>query len=288
MEQCQMTRSTLAIATSVLLAATCGSIAAPIDATIESFIKTKPNFTETLPGVRTLDLDDALKRTLKQVVKREGNVRLTKLPLPDGSEVDVNLYEVNPFPEGFRLEMAGSRGSRFIDPADGDLVFLKGTVAGKPDSMVYLGLYGDRIDGMVKLDGRTSVITSDPRDPTRPTIMYDPMELPEGVLDVNGRHCETFQADIEKVLPALRDPAGGSQGGVAGHTCKVVKLALDIDYDLTSGPLQSNGWVVLGYIGGLIICSDEIYRRDAGVGIELSYGHDAESAESVSDILERQ
>ena len=160
----------------------------------------------------------------------------------------------------------------FIDPAEGDLVFLKGSVAGKPDSMVYLGLYGDRIDGMVRLDGKTSLIASDPRDPSRPTVIFDPNDLPEGVFDVKNMHCDTLEAEIERVLPALPDPAGGPQGGIAGQTCKVVKLALDIDFDMTTGPLQNNGWVVLGYVGSLIVISDEIYRRDAGVGIELSWG----------------
>ena len=178
----------------------------------------------------------------------------------------------DPFPEGFQLEMApgvkSRKASTFVDPDDSDMIFFKGNVTGDPKSFVFLAHYEDRIHGLIERDGRTFLLSSDTSDRKGPPLIFDPIDLPDELLQNTQWECETHQADIGPIMPEL--PEGGAAGATA--TCRVVKLAIELDYELVSGPLESNGLAVLFYLGAVLTISDEVYRRDSGVGLEFSYG----------------
>ena len=261
-----------AVIASALLATTSATLASTEAVSIPSFFTQQTNITDALPGVRPLKINDALRRQLKTLSAEGETVRITSIPLPDGTKVDADLRAIDPFPDGFKLEMAPGLGSKkashFVDPDNADMLFLKGNLTGDSSSLVFLATYEDRIHGMIEQDGRTLIIASDPTDQGRPTTIFNPIELPEGVLDEATWECETHQADIGPIMPNLPD------GGVAGQTgtCRVVKLAFELDWELVAGPLESNAFAVLFYLGTVLSISDEIYRRDSGVGLVFSYG----------------
>ena len=262
----------LAVIASTLLAAASGAMASSDAQAIDSFIKPPPALTADLPGVRTLQFDSKLAGELKQVAARDGRLKLTALPMPGGDVLDLDLVTTNPFTDGFRFEWAPGLGSKdrestFIDPLDGDLVFLKGTVPGDPDSMVIIATEGERVEGLVKTGERTAIITSDPGAPDRPVVIYEPSALPEGLIESPAWHCETNHGEIVRQLPEM--PSGGVAGTTA--SCYRLKLALDLDYELVADQLGSDAWAVLTYVGMLVTAADEICRRDLGLGVVMSY-----------------
>ncbi|MCH2161399.1 MAG: M12 family metallo-peptidase, partial [Phycisphaerales bacterium] len=268
-----MIKTGLAVIASTLLASATGSMAAVESHAIDSFIKTRPGMSSDLPGVRTLQFDSKLAKEVKRVAARDGRVKLSSIPMPQGDNLELDLVTANPFVDGFRFEMAPGLNSpdtksTFLDPNSSDLIFLKGTVTGQPDSIVVIATQGTQVEGMIKMRDRTAIITSDRDDPDRPVVVYDPEALPEGMLQWGDWNCETHQADIMRQLPEM--PGGGVAGG--NGTCYKLKLAIELDYDLISGPLNSNGWAALLYVGTLVVTTDELYRRDVGMGVVMSYG----------------
>ena len=123
-----MMRTHLAIVASTLLASTSASLANTNEQSVPSFIKEKPGVREALPGVRSLQIDHALRRRLKEKTADGSTIRVTSIPLPDGTTIDADLRMSDPFPEGFQLEMApgvkSRKASTFVDPDDSDMIFL--------------------------------------------------------------------------------------------------------------------------------------------------------------------
>ena len=83
---------------------------------------------------------------------KAGSARVADFPLPGGQRVDLEVSSV---------DIVGGRTRFFVKSQDGiqevggpDMRFFRGHVAGDPESLVSLNLFGGRIAGFVRHDGR--------------------------------------------------------------------------------------------------------------------------------------
>lgn len=207
-------------------------------------------------------------RELASKAARGGIIKLSSIPMPDGSRVDVELEAWRPFAAGRTLEFsrATDRGRSVQRVLDMQTVtFLKGHVRGRKDSVVMIAAKDDRMEGFLSYPGTSARITREagkagPRDVIRPARERE-LPVPESM---------GCGMDIDDLSPELG--AAMSAGGLAGTTddCAVIRLAFEIDHDLWTSQLNEDGLVTLVYIAKLLYTTDEVVRRTLGAQIELA------------------
>lgn len=83
---------------------------------------------------------------------RAGSARVADFPLPDGQRIDLEVAAVDVVAGRTHFFVHGGEGLREV--AGPEMRFFRGRVAGDPESLVSLNLFGGRIAGFVRYDGR--------------------------------------------------------------------------------------------------------------------------------------
>ena len=198
-----------------------------------------------------------------------GNVvKLRSIPMPDGTEIDVDLRAFDPFGPDCVLQFsrAGARGKsveRVLEMKD--VTFLKGHVRGRKDSMVMIAAKGDRMEGFFSYEGTTARITRDTSEATPKNVIL-PAVPPEGMLPPDGVGCGMSFDDH-----APDEGASMDEGGLAGATgdCHLIRIAIELDYELYANRLNEDGLATIVYVAKILYTTDEVIRRDLGAQIEL-------------------
>jgi hypothetical protein len=94
-----------------------------------------------------------------------------------------------------------------------------------------------------------------------------PAARPDGVLPPDGVGCGMSFDDL--VLDADSSMADGGLAGAAGD-CHLIRIALELDYELYSNRLNADGLATLVYVAKILYTADEVVRRDLGAQIELA------------------
>jgi hypothetical protein len=208
--------------------------------------------------VRAVVLDEAA----LAAVRTEHEMVLVGVPVGGGRSVDVEAERFEVLTPDARVVARTAEGDR--EMARPDVVLLRGSVTGERDSRVFLALSPLGCNGWVEMGGARHILSAG-RD-GRPTVVYDLAALPGG-------------------LPGLRDivcggglaaPAGGEPGGVPGDglrsaTCRSARVAVDGDFKYTSEVFGGNAAAAQAYIVTLAGAVSEIFRRDLGLTMALSF-----------------
>ena len=128
---------------------------------------------------------------LKEKAAGGSVVKLRSIPMPDGTNVDVDLRPWNPFGPGSALQFSrvGAHGKsvqRVLEMKD--VTFLKGHVRGRKDSVVMIAVKDDRMEGFFSYEGTTARITRDTSQPTPKDVIL-PAARPDGVLPPDDVGC---------------------------------------------------------------------------------------------------
>ncbi len=208
-----------------------------------------------------------------------GGGALHGVPLGPGVEVTLALSPIEPFAADAVLEYRaeperiGSRVETLQRPLRARGVFLHGAVVGAPESRAFLAVSDAGTFGFVEWNGSTYIISSGPTGRGLPTVSYDLAAMPAGLIETPAWTCGRDGAALDDGLPAgLADPDGngGADGGVAGGTCRQIRLAFDTDhefYQLMGGDVEA----CTAYVATLSAALTTIYSRDLSARLAATY-----------------
>ena len=114
---------------------------------------------------------------------RAGSARVADFPLPGGQRVDLEVSSVDILGGSTRFFIHGGEGVREV--AGPEMRFFRGRVAGDPESVVSLNLFGGRIAGFVRHDGRE--YTFGPRAFSPDRDGADDIEMVDGTSEAGPR-----------------------------------------------------------------------------------------------------
>ena len=226
-------------------------------------------------GMHGIRIKPELIDRLKSEAREKGFVQVMDFPLADGQTIQLELREANPIAPGAKFVIRSSKDPKnaieqpFRVPEGA--VVLTGNVTGEPGSFAMLALWEKASYGLIQSSRGTSVIASGmPGNEFQPVI-YDPVTALGGILEMKPWRCGSEPGD--RIFEArAHDHAEAPAGGLAGvDECRVIKLALEYDFEFWTSALNANDENAFFYTLALAAAMDEIYRRDVGIGIQISY-----------------
>ncbi|HZN02563.1 MAG TPA: hypothetical protein VFD06_03145, partial [Candidatus Polarisedimenticolia bacterium] len=174
-----------------------------------------------------------------------GSARVADFPLPGGHRIDLEVSSVDIVGGRTRFFVNGGEGVREV--AGPAMRFFRGRVAGDPESLVSLNLFGGRIAGFVRHDGRE--YTFGPRA----------FSVDRGGAD-----------DIEVVDETMEEgPTGGCDGDETADSGGVFALTGRPDLERTYSPNIDAGTLLLGWIA--VEGTVEWVTKHGGVAAATTY-----------------
>jgi len=194
-----------------------------------------------------------------------GGGRLPAVPLDALTALDLDLRPRSPWAPAAQMDCVGKRTRtqrRLGGEGGGDAVYLSGSVAGVPGSTAFLAATAAGVFGFVDAGQDRWIISSGPHGAGLPTVAYRASDLPPGLIESPEWLCHA--ADLAgSTLPA-------GDGGVAGTTCRQLRLAIDTDHALFtifSGDLAA----LEGYLGTIASALDTILSRDLAMQVSVTH-----------------
>lgn len=210
-------------------------------------------------------------RTLEDAVNlpalRTGEATRIAVPVENGTiNLDMTRFETLT-PGAAVVEVGGDGVERPIDLSD--LVLLKGTIAGDPDSLAFLSYMPDgQVAGFVRSVEGVRVLSSGlPGHEQIASRLASELNLGDGtpfcgVIDEDPR----FYPDGR--VPATEPVGEATPRGTA--PCRAARVAIDSDYEF-SRIFGSNTALSSAYAVTLLAASSTIYERDVNVRLVVPY-----------------
>ena len=199
-----------------------------------------------------------------------GGGLLTDFPLGPHASATLALTPMEPFSADATLAL----GSGAAMPLRAQGAFLQGQVAGDPASSVFLSVSDAGTFGFVATAERQYVISSGPRSLGLPTACVDLTAMPPGLMDPPAWSCGS--GELARLVGGAAgeatdaDGSDSGEGGVAGATCRQIRIAYDTDYEffqLFGGSVST----ATAYVATVTAALNTIYTRDLSARISSSY-----------------
>ena len=262
-----MHRTLLALA-AVFLAATSEAATqnASAPAPVQAFRKVHDplSLPEGLTGPTTpaaaLEVDEAAWAQLEG-----GDVAwIDRVPLSDGSTVDLRLSRVNPFTADARIVVVelvnGRQVEREIERPS--ISAWAGEVAGRPGSRAFLARSEAGLLGWIQFDGHTEILSSGEAGAARVPMITD-----AAALGVTQPVCEEPPAvDPADQLEAASMPSAWFMP----PACRQLPVAVDTDQELLA-KFSGNTTAASAYVATLFAGMADIYTRDFNIRPGLCY-----------------
>lgn len=163
--------------------------------------------------------------------------------------------------------IAGAEGE--FETVPPDLALYRGTLAGDPDSSVFIAASARGVRGVIRSGHQTHFLTLDEAGAPRltPASALHTDELPPDLCAVNAAG-----SDFRAGWPEPRRAGNGSATqGKAERDCRVADIAIDSDFEFTQrfgvdGPAAAAEYALV-----LLGAVSEIYRRDLNVRLNVTY-----------------
>ena len=193
-------------------------------------------------------------------------VELRGFALDDRTAVDLELERFELLAPGAGVVVGGEGGERPL--ALPDIVLLRGTVSGEPDSLAFVGVSPYGTHGFVRRAGGLHVLSTGPHRAHEDRLfelkVTDAAELGAPRQDHPG--CGVTDG-AEWVLAT-----GGGGGGVAGEPpCRVALVAIDSDWEFTGNVFAGDTSASAAYAIILLGAVSEIYARDTNTRLLVSF-----------------
>lgn len=218
-------------------------------------------------GLIKLDFD----RDVYAQVKAAEKVRMTGFALDDRRTVELDLHRVTVFDKNATIVVGTDQGD--VPMARPDVVLLSGSVVGEPDSFAFLGLSPHGTNAIIHQGEETFVVSSGARPAGGEAVIYE-----MGSEAARSIQWQPFQCGNDTLVgpPAnLRIAAGGGGGAAtarsAAEQVRVVRLALETDWEFTGSLFGGDTDASAAYAATLIGAVSEVYTRDVNVALAISY-----------------
>lgn len=217
------------------------------------FVLEKARQAGVTPLAVDLDVYDALEPA--------GRVVLEAFPLDAATRVDLDLHRFEVLAPDAQIVVGTPWGD--VPLPRPEVVLLRGSVCGRPDSSVFLGLTPRGANGFIETPDSRHIIAGGTGGPT---VIYDVADVPAGLVNVRPFTCG---ADELMAPPARR--AGGAEGAGGGGGCGTVALlALETDWEFTE---LFGGETALStaYAETLIGAVSTIFERDVDKTLLINF-----------------
>lgn len=196
------------------------------------------------------------------------HVQLT-MPANLGVET-LELERFNPVAPGARIISVDAQGTE--RPVDlSGLALFRGTISGDPDSLVFISITPDHVNGFVRSQGGLRVISSGNLGPDAPISA----EYARDLNIVDGTSICSVDALDPSFYPDHQipetEPTGISSDsrGIDGP-CRAARIAVDTDYEF-SQLFGGDTDAAAAYAVTLIAASSSVYERDVSVRFVIPY-----------------
>lgn len=222
--------------------------------------------------------DDALTRVSLDAVgyqqlKSQTDVRLVKFSLSGERTVDLELHRIDVFTPNAQIVLGTANGD--VPLPQPDVLLLGGTVAGHPDSSVFLSLSPHGTRGWVQFAGERFVISSGPGKDKSTAVVFDYNALAANNIKwMNNWTCgvDNLVNPPGGVAPVPNGPRGSPSAAAAGGVVVFhAQIAVETDFEFTNNLFGGNLDASAAYAATLIGASSGIYTRDVGTQFSISY-----------------
>jgi hypothetical protein len=222
-------------------------------------------------------IDDAAMAPLSGPTRLGGKVRISKVPLTDGVESDLELERFEVWADDAEIKVFGANQEVLETMPIPDAKYYRGRVAGKPDSLVFLSVAGNRVNGLVYADERKFALGSERKGRGQQgmnIVVQESSILDDIPADGKGFECGVERTQLSSVVRprAVTNAFGEPVSNVAptGTQRSVINLAVDTDYELFVNAASIAGNVT-AYIGNLIGGVSTIYERDLRTEVRIAF-----------------
>ena len=204
-------------------------------------------------------------------VNMDDTVRMFALPVA-GGHVDLELERFSVWTDDAVFVVDNA------EHAKPDITLLRGKVAGKDDSLVVVGIGAHATNGFIEMDGSTySISSGGPNDGAQnanPLLITDLADIRLGDALPTCAIDEGNFIDFAPLGQPVYDEAtlaehGNQNRGTA--PCRVVRIAIDSDYEWTQERFGSNAVAAAEYSLFLMAAISEVYQRDVNVRLAVPY-----------------
>lgn len=203
------------------------------------------------------------------VATRVGQSVRVALPGARGQEI-LDLERINPIAPGAHIVAVDETGAE--SPIDlSNLVLLRGSIAGDPDSLVFVSVADDRVNGFVRAQDGLRVISSGEGGFDGPIAVEYTTDLNLGdgtpFCSVDTQDPSYYpDHSIDSIEPT--DHSDATQRG--GAPCRVARIAVDSDYEFTQ-IFGGDTTASASYALTLMAASSSVYERDLNVRFIVPY-----------------
>jgi hypothetical protein len=147
---------------------------------------------------------------------KAGSARVADFPLPDGQRVDLEVASVEIVDGRTHFLVGHDKGQGVREVAGPEMRFFRGRVAGDPDSLVTLNLFGGRIAGFVRHDGHE--YTFGPRSFAIDRKGADDIELVDAAVESGPRGACDGDQNVGDDGAFPLDPPSGPNASLSGES----------------------------------------------------------------------
>lgn len=215
-------------------------------------------------------------RQLRDPVALGSAVRLVNLTIGDTVQtLEVERFEVWAPDVQIVVDHGGGRSETIQPP---DVRYFRGTVAGDPDSMVFLAVRGDgALEGFViENDRRFRVRSHSPE-----AVLIEDVTFSEEVESAFVCDLDNTPIVAPRGVPSVQtnstDRGVAANGTLSGTGTWTLNLAIETDYELYQD-LGSNSTNVATFIGNVVGAGSVIYQRDLRTNLVVAFSRIQTSA----------
>jgi hypothetical protein len=203
-------------------------------------------------------------------VKEAARLQITNFPLGPERAVDLDLTRFSVTGPHTRFVMATDQGETLISPPD--VVTLRGSVVGHPESEVYLGLSPYCCNGFLTLEGERYILAA------KPGLDHEGRQLDCAVYrqnsirwDFNGPWCRTrYSPPATPPVPVRERELEGEFEG-RPQTYRICDVAVDTDHEYCDDLFDGNVWAATAYTVELWAAASVIYDRELSVKLRICF-----------------
>lgn len=201
-------------------------------------------------------------------LKNADGVTFDNFPLSSTRVATLDLRRFDVLKPGGKV-LDGSTGQELARP---DVVLLRGTANGDPNSSVFLSLSRYGHQGWVSVGGEQYILSSGPANGNKVPVIYRAGDIPEGVMTLEGLSCGGALAPVPGQLPGI-PKSFGPAGPTPQGTCRTVEIAVETDFEYTNviagfgGDPAASAAYITTLFGGI----NEIYMREFSTQVVVSY-----------------
>ncbi|HZW09748.1 MAG TPA: M12 family metallo-peptidase [Phycisphaerales bacterium] len=217
-------------------------------------------------AVREVRLDAA---QLGMLRRQSGPFVLAGFPLPHGGSADLVLEPFDVLTPDAQVVLGAEGGD--VEIGRPDVALFRGSVAGDPDSRVFLSFSALGPNGLIQRAGSTVVLSSGELGGGGPTVIADIADFPRAPEFARAWECGVGAEHVNPLGLDLDAIGVGTGAGPRSNPCRIARIAIDTDFEYTSWLFGGNLDASAAYAVTLLGAVSEIYARELNVRLVVPF-----------------